>query len=101
MYDLDSPRHTYPANSFTEYTLPGEERRKKRGAAQEPSDLLDRFSNHITMQIRLDPGVTDAIFFYAVSEDGMEYSKLGVGKYIGIYSLAICCEVYVLKELQI
>ncbi|XP_028409982.1 protocadherin-like protein isoform X2 [Dendronephthya gigantea] len=73
----NAPRYWYMANSFTEYTLPGEERRKKRGAAQEPSDLLDRFSNHITMQIRLDPGVTEAIFFYAVSEEGLEYSKLG------------------------
>jgi hypothetical protein len=66
-------------NSFTEYTLPGEERRKKRATAQEPGDLLDRFSNHIVMQIRVDPGVTDAMFLFAVSEDGLEYSRLGVG----------------------
>lgn len=69
-------------NSFTEYTLPGEEKRKKRAAAQEPGDLLDRFSNFITMQIRLDPGVTEAIFFFAVSQDGMEYSRLGVRHWI-------------------
>ena len=70
------------ANSFTEYTLPGEERRKKRAAAQEPGDLLDRFSNLITMQIRLDPGVTEALFFFAVSPDGREYSRLGVSDYV-------------------
>ena len=31
------------------------------------------------MQLRLDPGLTQALFFLAVSEDGKEYSKLGVG----------------------
>ena len=69
-------------NSFTEYTLPGEERRKKRAAAQEPGDLLDRYNNFITMQIRLDPGVTEAILFYAVSQEGMEYMRLGVRRSI-------------------
>lgn len=76
---LDAPRFWYLANSFTEYTLPGEERRRKRAAANEPASLLDRFSSHISMQVRVDPGVEHAIFLYAVSEDGLEYSLLAVG----------------------
>ena len=78
MSHLDAPRYWYQENSFTQYTLPGEERRKKRGAAQEPGDLLDRYTNHIAMQIRLDPGVSQALFFFVVSPDGREYSILGV-----------------------
>ena len=78
-FHLDAPRYWYQENSFTEYKLPGEERRKRRGTAQEPGNLLDRYSNHITMQIRLDPGVTQALFFFVISEDGREYSILGVG----------------------
>ena len=77
LFHLGAPRYHYKANSFTEYTLPGGDR--ARNPSQKPSDLQDRFSNHINMQIRLDPSVVTATFFYAVSEDGREYSILGVG----------------------
>ena len=70
------------ANSFTEYTLPGEERLKKKASTQKPGDLFDRFRNHFTMQIRLDPGVKQALFFFAVSADGREYSRLGVSDWV-------------------
>lgn len=78
IYVLVAPRFWYKGNSFTEYVLPGEERRRRRAVADEPGSFFNRFSNYITMQIRLDPGVKTALFFYMISQDGREYSRLGV-----------------------
>ena len=77
-YHLDSPRNSYQASSYSTYTLPGKANEKADGL-QHSSDFLDRFRNQISMQLRLDPGVTRTPLFLAVSEDGKEYSRLRVG----------------------
>ena len=79
-----APRFNYLPNSFTEYKLPGEERRRKRGVSQEPGDLLDRYAMYIAMQLRINPEVEKAMFFYSASETNMEYSILGVRGSLGV-----------------
>ena len=78
LFPIDAPRFYYLPGSFTEYKLPGEERRRKRGIAAEPADLLDRYGSYIAMQLRINPEVDKAYFLYVTSETNLEYSILGV-----------------------
>lgn len=78
LFPIDAPRFYYLPGSFTRYKLPGEERRRKRGTADEPADLLDRYGSYFAMQLRINPEVDKAYFLYLTSETNMEYSILGV-----------------------